>query len=141
MEAIVDDALFRRDLALLLEQFRRGAGWLVVRHVQHCGYAACCRCCRAGEEIFLVFHAGVTEVDMAVDQAGDDIVAIGIEDLVRSAQFLGYGDNLAVLDIDVADDIAAFIDKATVLDKQRADTSSPRNGERERAVVFKDCYC
>lgn len=76
---------------------------------------------------------------MTVNKAGNDIIAISVENLVRVLQFLGYGSDLAVLYVDMPDNIATFIDKPAVFKEQRADSSSPQNGKRRCAVLFKFC--
>lgn len=76
---------------------------------------------------------------VTVNKAGNDIIAISVENLVCVPQFLGYGSDLAVLYVDMSDNITTFIDKPAVFKEQRADSSSPQNGKRRCAMLFKFC--
>ena len=58
----------------------------LVRHVDDGRDAAADRCGRAGREVLLVRHAGIAEMDVGVDQAGQDVQAGGVDRLLAVRQ-------------------------------------------------------
>ena len=52
-----------------------------VRHLEHRGDAAHHGAARAGLEIFLVGQAGLAEMHLGVDHAGQDVQALAVDDL------------------------------------------------------------
>ena len=76
-------------------------GGLGVGHLEDAGDAAQHRGAAAGFEVFLVLGAGLAEMDLGVDDAGQDVKAGAIDDLGRLARIAEAG-NPAVGDRHVA---------------------------------------
>ena len=96
---------------------RRGGGRrrIGVGHFEHGGDAAQDRRARAGLQILLVGQAGLAEMDLAVDHAGQDMQAAAIQALARRSgrEIADLGD-LAVDDADVALSHAVLVDDGRV---------------------------
>ena len=81
VEAVIDMRLLGRHLVLGGERLRRADGRDRVRHVEHGGDAAERRRDRAAREVFLLRIAGIAEVHMHVDRAGQDVHAGDVDGL------------------------------------------------------------
>ena len=97
----------------------------LVRHVDDGGDAAAHRRGRAGGEVFLVRHAGIAEVHVRVDQAGQNMLPADVDDLLAVGQRVvgADRDDLAVGDGDAAlkrclrrDDLAVLYDQICLHD-------------------------
>ena len=74
-----------------------------VGHLEDGGDAAHDRGARAGLEVLLVLGAGLAEMDLGVDDAGEDVEAGAVDDLAGGARRdRADGGDAAVADADVA---------------------------------------
>ena len=99
VEPVIDMRLGRGDGVLFRENLCRSGRRNRVRHVEHSGHAAEGRRRRAARPVFLVRIAGIAEMHMHVDRAGQDMEAGGIERLARGRHRLLRADreNFSVL--------------------------------------------
>ena len=120
VEAVIDVRLLGRHLVLGGERFRRADGRDRVRHVEHGGDAAEGRRDRAAREVLLLRIAGIAEMHMHVDRAGQHVHAGDVDCLARWRHCVRAADaeNLSVLDGDGRldhgvgrDDLAALEDQ------------------------------
>ena len=114
-EAVVDKAFLACEGFLLAEGFPCDGLWLRIGHVQHGGHAACG--CRAAFRfhVGLVREAGLAEVHVCIDHAGQQEAALGINDLVgraggRHIAVAHHGFHMMVLDEEGAYEAFALID-------------------------------
>ena len=120
-ESVVHMAFGLCDFDFFLEGLTRGSGGHAVGHVEDGGDASGCGSLAFSVEVGLVGKSGVAEVNVVVDDAGEDIATGGIEHLVggkfgfavEAFEHFGYA---FVVDDDAAYEFTAFVDDGGVLD-------------------------
>ena len=75
-----------------------GRGRNRVRHIDNGRDAAAHRCGRPGLKVFLVGHAGFAEMHMAIEDAGQNMLALGVDFFLALRQLIvgADGDNFLV---------------------------------------------
>ena len=94
-------------------------GRLGVRHLEHGGDAAQHRRPAAGRKIFLVLEAGLAEMHLAVDHAGQDVQAGGVDGLAGEpfADRADLGD-AAVPHANIGKPLAVMIDDGSAFEHE-----------------------
>ena len=112
---------------LVGQRLGAGRGRIGVGHLEHGGHPAEHGRARAGLQIFLVFQAGLAEMHLGVDDAGQDVQAAAVDALARrgAAQGADFGDE-PVADADVAQAGAVMVDHGPA--GEDADRSSGARG-------------
>jgi hypothetical protein len=96
-----------------------GGGGLGVRHLEHGGDPAQDGGAGPALQVFLPLQAGLAEVDLGVDHAGQDRQALGVEHLARRGlREVADGDDLAGADADVGDPAAGVVHHFAAPDDQ-----------------------
>ena len=109
------------DFDFFPEGLTRGRGGHAVGHVEDGGDASGCGSLAFSVEVGLVGKSGVAEVNVVVDDAGEDVAACGVEHLVGgkfgfAVEAFEHFGNALVIDDDAANEFTAFVDDGGVLD-------------------------
>ncbi len=109
------------DFDFFPEGLARGGRGHAVGHVEDGGDTTCSGSLAFGVEVGLMGKSGVAEVNVVVDDAGEDIATGGIEHLVGgkfgfAVEAFEYFGNALIVDDDAAYEFTAFVDDGGVLD-------------------------
>ena len=109
------------DFDFFPEGLARGGRGHAVGHVEDGGDASGSGSLAFGVEVGLMGKSGVAEVNVVVDDAGEDIATGGIEHLVGgkfgfAVEAFEYFGNALIVDDDAAYEFTAFVDDGSVLD-------------------------
>lgn len=109
------------DFDFFPEGLARGGRGHAVGHVEDGGDTTCSGSLAFGVEVGLMGKSGVAEVDVVVDDAGEDIATGGIEHLVGgkfgfAVEAFEHFGNALIVDDDAANEFTAFVDDGGVLD-------------------------
>ena len=129
VERVVRQRRARGQGATLFQGRGRERRRLHVGHVHEAGDPASHRRPRFVGEVGLVGEAGLAEVDLIVDQAGQQVLAAGLDGRIgeTSGEVAGDGLDAAGLHVDVGLDDGALVDQAGVGDE---DAGARRHGGR-----------
>jgi hypothetical protein len=118
-EVVIDQALARRDLLLRRHERFRSGGRLRIGHFQESGDPARGGRARSGRQILLPLHAGVAEMHLRIDGAGDEEKPPGVDYLgPRGGERGSHLMDKPVNDKDIGLGRALRKDGSRVLDEQ-----------------------